>query len=242
MPVVGTKRGRPARYHNATCRQRAHRAGRANRHDAALRTLASLEEAASALRHALITDKDTADAHSRIIERVAELSQQLDHATSVLHPISATVTSVTESVTTPQLTPHRDSTDTTSPAAASDIRRAATDQSEPSNSETPPTRVTKMIDMRDTIGPGWALLQHEGDADASIWRVHHNGRVVGTVSRAYELISNTRGWEARTAHHVQVPAFGKFAASRRNDRLWRTRDSAAAGIALHLDRPSTSSR
>lgn len=240
--TVGTKRGRPARYHDATCRQRAHRARRANQHDATLHILTSLEEAATALRHALITNKDTAEAHGRIIDRVAELSQQLDHPKPAADHTSATATAVTEPVTDSPPTPQTDSTSTTSPAATSDADRTAADQPDAAGNETPPAPITKTIDMRDTIGPGWTLVQHEGDADASMWRVRHNGEVVGTVSRHYELASNTRGWEARTSHYVQVPAIGKLAASRRHDRLWRTRDSAAAGIAHHLDRTSTCSR
>ncbi len=46
---TGSGRGRPARYHNATCRQRARRARIATNHHAALTTLAALETATSAL-------------------------------------------------------------------------------------------------------------------------------------------------------------------------------------------------
>jgi hypothetical protein len=91
--------------------------------------------------------------------------------------------------------------------------------------------VTKTVNLSQQIGPGWTLTQHADDADISLWHVQHDDQTLGTVRRSYDLASNTRGWEARTANFDHVPAFGALAASRRHDRLWRTRDNAAAGIA-----------
>lgn len=87
------------------------------------------------------------------------------------------------------------------------------------------------MDLGEQIGPGWTLVQYDGDADASLWHVQREGRTVGTVRRAYDLTTNARGWEARTARYDHVRAVGALAASRRDDRLWRTRNSAAAGLA-----------
>lgn len=99
--------------------------------------------------------------------------------------------------------------------------------------------MVKTVDLHEQIGPGWTLVQHEGDTDAGVWRVHHDGQPVGTVCRGYDLATNTRGWEARTAHFDHVPAVGSVAASRRTDRLWRTRNAAAAGIATRAQRSPT---
>jgi hypothetical protein len=74
---TGSGRGRPARYHNATCRQRARRARIATHHHAALTTLTALETATSALRHAILTNNDTTEAHHRITDTTAELAKQL---------------------------------------------------------------------------------------------------------------------------------------------------------------------
>jgi hypothetical protein len=121
---------------------------------------------------------------------------------------------------------------TTGVSTALNSDHAVTDRPEPSD-DAPPAHITKMVDMQHSIGPGWTLVQYTGDAEASIWRVHHDGQPVGTVRRDYDLTTNTRGWEARTSRYIQVPATLSFAVSRRNDRLWRTRNSAAAGIARH---------
>jgi hypothetical protein len=213
MPITSVpKRGRPARYHDATCRQRAHRARRATQHEAAFDTLAQVEGAATELRHALTANRDTAAAYGRIVQATAKLAQQLEHDVPVSEPNRAS--HVTKSVTTTV---------------------APTDRPEPRD-DASPAQVTKTIDMQHSIGPGWTLVQYTGDADASIWRVHHNGQPVGTVRREYDLTTNTRGWEARASDYLQVPATGSFAVSRRNDRLWRTRDSAAAGIAHRAGR------
>jgi hypothetical protein len=222
----GSKRGRPTSYHDTTWRQRAHRARQATRHDSALSTLASLEAATSALRHALITNKDTAEAYGRTIAAAAKLTEQLEPATLTTASAPPTTNAVTESVTISRATFDTESASTTPDASISDVGRAVPDQPESGTHNGSPARVTKTIDMGDSIGPGWTLGQYEGDADASIWRIHHKGQVVGTVCRSYELATNTRGSESRTSRFLQVPTTTRFAASRRSDRLWRTRDSA----------------
>jgi hypothetical protein len=75
LPVRGT-RGRPARFHNAACRQRAHRARQASRHHEVLAAIAELEAAASELRRTVLTDASTNDAGRR-----------LAHASTVVHQL-----------------------------------------------------------------------------------------------------------------------------------------------------------
>jgi hypothetical protein len=236
MPITSVpKRGRPARYHDATCRQRAHRARRATQHEAAFDTLAKVEAATTELRHALIAKGDTAAAYGRIVQATANLAQQLEHDVPVSEPSRAS--RVTRSVTTTVAPPDAAPLGTTHVSTVSNNDHAATDRPEPRD-DASPAHVTKTIDMQHSIGPGWTLVQYLGDADASIWRVHQDRQSVGTVRRDYDLTTNARGWEARTSDYWQLPATGSLAVSRRNDRLWRTRDSAAAGIARHTnDRP-----
>jgi hypothetical protein len=227
LMAAGSKRGRPARYHDATCRQRGRRARLATYHDAALNTLASLETAVSELRHAILTNRDTTDAHGRIAAAAAELADQLEPVSHCATSSPAAGTPVTKPVTISNPAPEPDSTE-----------NAVTEQPEPNTADATCTPAVKTVDMRDSIGPGWTLVQHDGDAEASIWHVHHNGRTVGSVHRSYDLSANAGGWEARTADYHLVCAVGTLAASRRHDRLWRTRNSAAAGIAFHTTRHS----
>jgi hypothetical protein len=237
MPITSvSKRGRPARYHDATCRQRAHRARWATQHEATFDTLTKVEAAITELHHALIANRDTAAVYGRIVQATAKLAQQLDHDVPVLENERAS--HATKSVTTTVAPSDVAPLSTTGFSTASNSDRAVTDRPEPNN-DAPPAHVTKTIDMQRSIGPGWTLVQFTGDADASIWRLHHDGQSVGTVRRDYDLATNTRGWEARTVHYLQVPAPGSLAVSSRNDRLWRTRDSAAAGIARQASRSTT---
>src|SRR5882757_1006281 len=100
---TGSGRGRPARYHNATCRQRARRARIATNHHAALTTLAALETATGALRHAILTNNDITQAHRRITDTTAELATQLLPPIPQSPDLSpAANTPVTKPVTTQQ--------------------------------------------------------------------------------------------------------------------------------------------
>lgn len=211
-----SQRGRPARYHDATCRQRARRARLATDQHATLTTLTALETAVRELRHALLTNQDTSPAHRRIATATAELTRQLTDGPVPTSPDQSCVTAPAPPV--PFTVSHPVPTTIDEPA-------------DPIHE--PPARVVRTVDLADRIGPGWTLVQHEGEADAAVWHVHHDGNAAGTIRRAYDLATNTRGWEARTEQFDQVRAVGSFAASRRTDRLWRTRDSAAAGIAAH---------
>jgi hypothetical protein len=235
---TGSGRGRPARYHNATCRQRAHRARLATDHHDTLAALANLDAAVSDARHAILTGQDPAEGYRRILAATGTLGGHLAPVTP-LTPESDTETdsAVTESVT---ISGADSVPDVPSPPAGSE--RPVPGPSAPVTvtdapaSETCGGPVTKTVDLAAVIGSGWTLIQHAGDGEASVWHLQRGGRTVGTVCRSYDVSSRARGWEARTADFVRVPALGSLAASRRHDRLWRSRDAAAAGIAAQLDR------
>jgi hypothetical protein len=205
----------------------------ATHHHATLNTLAALEAAARELRHAIMTNQDTTELRARITTATAELAQQFGRNAPSPVTTPSTDASVTKRVTFTRPASKPTLTTTAGPAGQS-TENITTGRSQPSTIDAPRTHVIKTVDMHDPIGPGWTLVQYEGDADASIWHVHHNGHNVGTVRRSYDLATNARGWEARTSDYDRVPAVGTFAASRRNDRLWRTRNSAAAGIAARV--------
>ena len=231
-------RGRPARYHNATCRQRSRRARLANGHALTLDLLTSLETAARELRRALLTDHDTTDAYARLAQTARDLAGRLDP----LHTGPAADAAVTKSVTKPvtqSIIAAASGSGAASPRAADHRVDPATRQppapEDPHDTAARPV-IIKTVDLTASVGPGWTLVQHADDRIASIWHLHHHGTPAGTVRRGYDLTTNARGWEARTATYDPVRASGKHAASRRGDRLWRTRDTAAAGIAAYLAR------
>ncbi|PWK82249.1 hypothetical protein C8D88_114117 [Lentzea atacamensis] len=81
--LLGTKRGRPARYHNAACRQRARRARLATDHGDVLTAVAAVESAAAEVRHAVLANRDTAQAASRLAGAAAELARLVTPAPTV---------------------------------------------------------------------------------------------------------------------------------------------------------------
>lgn len=73
--AAGSNRGRPARYHNAACRQRARRARLATRHGDVLAAVAAVEAAAAEVRHAVLADGDTDQAARLLTRAAAELAR-----------------------------------------------------------------------------------------------------------------------------------------------------------------------
>jgi hypothetical protein len=71
----GSGRGRPARFHDAACRQRAHRARLASERAEAVTALAAVEEAVSEVRRAILVEGDAA---------VANACERLERATGDL--------------------------------------------------------------------------------------------------------------------------------------------------------------
>lgn len=97
--AVEAKRGRPARYHNAACRQRARRARVATQHGDVLAAVAEIEAAAAEVRHAVLTDGDTDQAARQLTSAAAELAQLVTSA-----PASATPAATQETPPTPAVT------------------------------------------------------------------------------------------------------------------------------------------
>lgn len=81
--AAGSKRGRPARYHNAACRQRARRARVANSHGDVLAAVAAVEAAAAEVRHAVLTDGDAGQVARQLTRAAAELARLVTPAPAV---------------------------------------------------------------------------------------------------------------------------------------------------------------
>lgn len=81
--LVGAKRGRPARHHNAACRQRARRARLATDHGDVLAAVAAVESAAAEVRHAVLTNSDTVQAASRLAGAAADLARLVTPAHAI---------------------------------------------------------------------------------------------------------------------------------------------------------------
>jgi hypothetical protein len=73
-------RGRPARFHNATCRQRARRARLASRHHDVLTAIAELEAATRQLRHVVLSGGDTSEATRRLARASVAVHELLPNA------------------------------------------------------------------------------------------------------------------------------------------------------------------
>lgn len=79
LPSKPHGRGRPTRFHNATCRQRAHRAGIATQHRDLLSALSTVESTISELRRAVLSGEDLAgDLGHRLRETTGDVLRQLD--------------------------------------------------------------------------------------------------------------------------------------------------------------------
>jgi hypothetical protein len=100
---AGSGRGRPSRYHDAACRQRARRARLATDHHATLDTLAELDTGVSAVRHAVLAGHDPTDGYRQIFAATTALTDHL--APNTREPGPNTEAAATESVTTPEPTP-----------------------------------------------------------------------------------------------------------------------------------------
>lgn len=89
--ATGANRGRPARYHNAACRQRARRARIATQHGDVLAAVAAVETAAAEVRHAVLADGDV-DQAARLFTRAAAELARLVPAAPVAQEDQPTVT------------------------------------------------------------------------------------------------------------------------------------------------------
>lgn len=90
--VARAKRGRPARYHNAACRQRARRARVATRHGDALAAVAAVEAAAAEVRHAVLTDGNADQITRQLTRAAAEVARLVTPAAEAAEPPAPAVT------------------------------------------------------------------------------------------------------------------------------------------------------
>jgi len=198
--LAQASRGRPARFHDAACRQRAHRARRASRHRGLLAAIAELEATASELRRTVLTGRDTADAGSQLARAGATVEQLLHDAvssTSVLLTSGDPVTkSVTETATKPAIgepsTPPRAST--TGP----------TSRREPAAAR-PFRSVTKPITKKDRpppIDPTTVRVERNTNESGPRWRVlaghAENPTLIGFATPGYTSTGNRSSsrWKA----------------------------------------------
>ncbi|SMD19055.1 hypothetical protein SAMN05660733_05401 [Lentzea albidocapillata] len=91
---AGSKRGRPARYHNAACRQRARRARVATRHGDVLAAVAAVEAAAAEVRHAVLTDGNADQITHQLTRATAEVARLVTPAPAAeaAEPLAPAVT------------------------------------------------------------------------------------------------------------------------------------------------------
>ena len=101
LPTPRPTRGRPARFHNAACRQRARRARRAGSNGDLLAAIADLETATSELRRAVLTGADTAQAGRHLADASMTVAASLPGAPAAVLPTGAVTEPVTETLAEP---------------------------------------------------------------------------------------------------------------------------------------------
>lgn len=189
---AGAGRGRPARYHNATCRQRARRARLAAVHGDVLDALTAVESATSEVRRAILIGGSPDDAGRQLAHAAAELTQRLG-----LPRPGLTIEPVAGRPVTKSVTPPSEETELPHPVPAPDVTKPVTEQ--PSPVRRPPSRraAPALLDLdtvrqersADPIRPGWRVLA--GPTDAPV--------LVGFLEPVYSVTGRRSSrWEART--------------------------------------------
>lgn len=193
-------RGRPARFHNAACRQRAHRARRASHHHGVLAAITELEAAVSELRRAVLTGSDTTETSHRLGRASAAVEQLLHDAASSTSAPPATEAPVTKSVTEtgaesaarePRTSPRTPATDPTprrEPVAARPFRSV--------------TKPITKVDRPPPIDPASVRIERNTDPTGPRWRVLagdvDNPTLIGFVTAGYTSTGNrsSNRWKA----------------------------------------------
>lgn len=204
LPVsTGSGPGRPARYHNATCRQRARRARMATQHGDILAAVAAVESAASDIRHALLTNGDPSQAGHLLTQAVAELAQRLQLPRPASTPGPDIDLRVTKPVTTPDDQPHEASRPTLAPPVTQSVTEPATDKRQSPQRRARSARpapldleTVRQERSTDPVSPGWRILA--GDTNAPI--------VVGFLEPVLSVTGRRSGrWQARRKLLTLVP-------------------------------------
>lgn len=171
---AGTNRGRPARYHNAACRQRARRARLTTQHADVLAAVAAVESAATEVRRALLTDGDAEQAASQLTRAAAELAQL----------VTVAPTTETAEPTTPPVT---------KPVTQKKSRTSRAAQSKrPAPLDLGTVRLERTTDPTRT---GWRVLTGDADAPVVVGFLEPMLPVTGRRSNR---------WEAQTASLTPV--------------------------------------
>lgn len=210
---AGSGRGRPARYHNAACRQRARRARLATANSELLDALAAVESATSEVRRAVLAGESPNEAGHQLAWAAAKLAQRL----GLPHPGSATEPAAGRPVTK-YVTPPSNETEPPRPAPASDVTKPVTEKPRPARR--PRTRPTApaLLDLEtvrqerstDPLRPGWRVLA--GPAGAPV--------LVGFLEPVYSVTGRRSSrWEARTERLTLV-----------SGGPWRNRTQALANL------------
>jgi hypothetical protein len=186
LPLLeGSRRGRPARYHNAACRQRAHRARLVNSHSQELDALAAVESAASEVRRALLAGESPDEAVRLLAETATALTRRLGHSEPALS-VEADLVTNSDGHPAPA-----------SPAAAQPVTKSVTDSARPRQRRAPRTRRPVPLDVdtvrqersTDPLRPGWRVVAGEADAPVLLGFLEPVFSVTGRRSSR---------WEART--------------------------------------------
>jgi hypothetical protein len=189
---AGAGRGRPARYHNATCRQRARRARLAAVHGDVLDALTAVESATSEVRRAVLIGESPDDAGRRLARAAAELTQRLGLPRPGLTTEPTAGRPVTKSVTAPS-----EETELPQPVPAPNVTKPVTEQPQPARRPRSRRTAPALLDLdtvrqersTDPIRPGWRVLG--GPVNAPV--------LVGFLEPAYSVTGRRSGrWEART--------------------------------------------
>jgi len=189
---AGAGRGRPVRYHNATCRQRARRARLITAHSEVLNVLAAVESATSEVRSAILAGKNPEEAARRLAQAAVDLTQRLGLTRQDVAIDHTDGRPVTKSVTPP-----RGRTEPARPAPTLPVTKSVTEQDRPARRRRASSTLPALLDLEtvrqersnDPLRPGWRVLA--GPADAPV--------LVGFLEPAYTATGRRSSrWEART--------------------------------------------
>jgi hypothetical protein len=189
---AGSGFGRPARYHNATCRQRARRARLATTHSEVLEALAAVDSATGELRRAVLAGEGPDKAGHQLVQAAAELAQRLGLPNTGLATEPVTGRPVTKSVTPPS-----DQIKPSHPQPAPEITKPVTERPRPArrprSRAAAPTPLdldtVRQVRSTDPLRPGWRVLA--GPTDAPV--------LVGFLEPVYTVTGRRSSrWEARS--------------------------------------------
>jgi hypothetical protein len=193
-----SKRGRPTRFHDATCRQRAHRASLATRHHDLLSTLVTVESTISDIRRAILSGQEPSDnAGRRLQEATSEVLRQLDQTAP--HTEQAITESVTIIASAPPEPPDV-VTATSSHATENVTKRTARQRPRPKPRIARPAPLdldTVRLARRGPQESGWRVLA--GSDEEPI--------VVGFLEPVFSRTTGRRNgrWQAVTDHQHTLP-------------------------------------